>query len=153
MARLYSDDPDVPSYIDWQWLPTVKVGDESWRGYSLTLRSGQYELNLTPMEGDIGACALAAKDLDELWQGLERGRRGEEWRFEPSEPNFTLELRPEPFGLSLHCWVDAGNQTSDHHSWDGIGVRFFTTVAALEEFSRDLSNDLELVSRTSHSHA
>src|SRR4051812_34325055 len=110
MARLISDDPDVSSYIDWRWHGTQAVGTETWRGYALTLRTGRYEVSLAPKGSDTGICALGPKDLDDLWQGLERGRRGEEWRFEPAEPNFTFDLKPEPFGLSVHAWIDAGNQ-------------------------------------------
>lgn len=143
MARLISDDPDVPSYIDWRWLGAHSVGDETWRGYALTVRSGSYELSLTPHPDDVGLCALGPRDLEDLWLGFDRVRSGGEWRFEPAEPNFTLDLRPEPFGLSVHLWIDAGNQSSDHHTWDGVGVRFFTTVAALEEFHRELQTELK----------
>ena len=47
-------------------------------------------------------------------------------------------LERHEHGLRVAVWIDAGNQTSPHYTWDAAGVRFFTTEARLQAFLADL---------------
>lgn len=141
--RLSSDDPDVPTRCLIALGPVVKQ-DGVWLPYTLSLQSGERELVLADPEGEAveGRCWLGLSPRDELAllaEGLDdllSGRRTR-WAFEPQEPNFSLEFEAVPEGYVVHAWVDAGNQRTDHFTWDAMGIRFFTTAQAVERFMMD----------------
>lgn len=141
--RLSSDDPDVVTRCVLE-LGTPVDQDGLWLPYVLTLQSGEREIRLAdPVEGTVeGRCLLGLAPRDELallTEGLDdllAGRRTR-WAFEPQEPNFSLEFEAVPEGYVVHVWVDAGNQRSDHFTWDGVGIRFFTTAQAVQRFMMD----------------
>lgn len=145
MPRLASDDADIPSWIAIAFGEPVEA-DGTWLPFSLEIVSGPRTARLEDREGQIGRCwlGLAPKDeLDGLVAALDDLQSGQRHhlRFEPSEPNFSLEIERAPEGWVVVCWLDAGNQISDHFTWDALGVRFFTNSSNLAQFREALANE------------
>lgn len=141
MAVLESEETLVASALTLDLL----VPEPGWVGYRLLLVSGDRRLVLEdPPEGHVeGRCLLAVEPVDEV--ELLCGRittllsgDGRAARFEPSEPNFTLEITRETAGFAAWAWIDAGNQLRAHSTWDGFGLRFFTDAERLSRFVADL---------------
>ena len=40
-------------------------------------------------------------------------------------------------------WMDSGNVVSDHYTWDGFGLRFFTSEEKIISFVRELEEEKE----------
>ncbi len=141
MARLESEEQTVPSALELEFgTPFEEAG--TWRPYRLVLTSGGREVVLedTTVAGEpVGRCALGLAPRDEtalLIAGLREVAGGERkaFKFEPQEPNWSLEVSHTPEGWMVVCWVDAGNQIADHYTWDAIGIRFFTDTMRIGAF-------------------
>ncbi|MEB3299972.1 MAG: hypothetical protein VKO21_10875 [Candidatus Sericytochromatia bacterium] len=141
--RLASDDPDVTTQCVIEF--GSPVSDEgTWLPYVLALRAGERELSLSdPAGGRVeGRCWLGLSPRDELALLVEgvgdllAGKR-HRWAFEPQEPNFAIDFEAVSEGYVVHVWLDAGNQLTDHFTWDAVGIRFFTTAQVLERFLMD----------------
>lgn len=149
MALLASEDREVPSWIRLELLAPAST-PSGWVGYRLVLRSGDRELSLEDAPASsshLGRCLLSGTEVDEieqLCQAIERLLAQDSpagIQFEPSEPNFTLEIRQETLGFSVWLWVDAGNQAHAHSTWDALGIRFFTHTEALRAFVLQLREE------------
>lgn len=143
IVQLFSEDPSVRTGISLEFGHPV-VDDGKWVPYRLILESGDRRQVLEePDGGTIGRCALGLEPRNEVEiltrgvSGLLAGER-ERFTFEPQEPNWSLEIAKAPEGWTVVCWIDAGNQLTDHYTWDAIGVRYFTNQANLEAFHRAL---------------
>ncbi|MGE5706954.1 MAG: hypothetical protein ACM3YO_01370 [Bacteroidota bacterium] len=144
MATLQSEETTIPSSIRLSLGELVRDGGR-WISYSLLLESGGKTLLLEDEGEEIGRCLLALSPLDEverLLRGLGRFLEGgKEFSFEPSEPNFELLFRREELGFSAYCFIDSGNQHWDHATWDGLGLRMFTTKEHLQRFHAQLDEE------------
>lgn len=145
MATLQSEETTIPSSIRLSLGDLVRDGGR-WIAYSLVLESGGKTLLLEDQGGEIGRCLFALSPLDEverlvrgLGRFLESGEK--EFSFEPSEPNFELSVRREELGFSAVCFIDSGNQHWDHATWDGLGLRMFTTKEHLSGFLTQLKEE------------
>ena len=65
--------------------------------------------------------------------------------FEPTEPSFEFILERSFKGYSFTIWVDAGNVISDHFTWDGFGLRFFTSKEKIVTFVSELIMGKEML--------
>lgn len=143
MVQLFSEDPFIRTGISLEFGNPV-VDEGKWLPYRLVVESGDRRQVLEEPAGEaIGRCAFGLEPRDEMVileqgvSGLLKGKR-ERFTFEPQEPNFSLEIAKAPEGWTVVCWIDAGNQLTDHYTWDAIGVRYFTNQANLEAFHRAL---------------
>jgi hypothetical protein len=151
MARLVSEDQEVVSAIDLELgAPFEESG--TWLSYRLALRSGHRmavlqdddEGSAGPGAGvPVGRCALGQAPRDEVQklidglQALLDGKR-QSLKFEPQEPNWSLEIAAGPEGWTVVCWLDAGNQLTCHYTWDAMGIRFFTDSTRIRAFAEAL---------------
>ena len=143
-VRLVSDDRLVSSSLALEL--GAPISDEGvWLPYRLVISAGERSAALEDRPDACGRCWLGLAPADEvgrllgLLDDLLAGRRTVA-RFEPAEPNFSLEISPAPEGWTVVCLLDAGNQISDHFTWDALGVRFFTSTATLREFREALAD-------------
>jgi hypothetical protein len=146
VAYLESEEQAVPSGV------TLELGSHfeeagTWITYRLVLRSGQRQAVLEDAGARAtGRCGLCLEPRDEvaiLIAGsgdLLEGRR-KSFRFEPQEPNWSMEVSFAPAGWTVYCWVDAGNQSADHYTWDAMGIRFFTDTARIRAFLEALETE------------
>lgn len=132
MARLGSEEEAVSSEIGLILSAPIEASGRWWP-YRLELKSGHRRLALEPTatQGQFTSCVLCLEPIDELallCHGLRQILEGHKRRFafEPQEPNWGLEVAHVPEGLTVFCWLDAGNQLTDHYTWDALGIRFFT---------------------------
>lgn len=140
MALFLSEDLQVSSWIR---LELLKVVEESgqWLDYCLELGSRDHSLILSEHEGAVGRASFSlapVNELDRFIALLQSALAGNTVTFEPQEPNFELTIRPERLGYSAMCFVDNGNSRYHHYTWDGFGLRFFTTRSNLERFLNEL---------------
>jgi len=145
VARLESEDQAVPSALELTFGASFEE-DGVWRPYRLVLTSGGREEVLEDADVEtrpIGRCALGLAPRDEialLAAGLREVLGGERkcLKFEPQEPNWSLDVAASPGGWTVVCWIDAGNQIADHYTWDALGIRFFTDSARILAFAEAL---------------
>ena len=95
--------------------------------------AGDYVLALTPVNE-------IEKIINELNNFLSSEDR-KLYSFEPLEPSFELIIERSHKGFSVTVWVDGGNVISDHSTWDGLGLRFFTSDEKIKSFIKDLGDE------------
>ena len=151
MAQLLSEDKQVTTSFNLILLKD-KIQDKisiSWIPYKLVLKSADKELTYEKKEKTSGAgdYVLALKPINEI-ENLIKGVKGfleskntNMFSFEVIEPSFELVLERSHRGFSVVCWLDAGNVVSDHYSWDGFGIRFFTSEKEIRAFINELGNE------------
>ena len=148
MAHLASDEQAIGSGITLELGEPFEEGG-SWVPYRLILKSGHRSAVLEDArsgEPPVGRCALGLAPRDELallatgLRDVLSGRR-KSYKFEPQEPNWVLEVSRAQEGWTATCWLDAGNQISDHYTWDALGIRFFTDTARLQGFLDGLETE------------
>ncbi len=153
MAKLVSDDEEIKSSLE---LILLKENIEdkvaiSWIPYKIILNSGEKELTYEPGSKNKGAgdYVLALKPVNEVEniihgiKNLLKDKESKMFSFEPNETSFELIVERSHRGYSITCWVDAGNVISNHYTWDGFGLRFFTTEENLLSFIEELSKEKE----------
>ncbi len=153
MAKLISEDEEIKSSLEIIFFKD-KIQDKvsiSWIPYKLFLISGEKKLTYELEQKDKGAgdYVLALKPINEiemLITGISNFLKNKEskmYSFEPNETSFELILEKSHKGYSLTCWADAGNVISNHYTWDGFGIRFFTTEENINSFVSELSKEKE----------
>lgn len=144
MAIVESEDREVRSSLTMTLLEWERIGDDDWRHYELSVVSGTRGWILADAAVQEGVCALSPVDRQRLLEGLRRfvAKQRDLFRFTPDEPNFDLELARDRHGLTLTCWIDAGNQYYHHHTWDALGVRFLTSEESVIAFYQALEPHL-----------
>ncbi|HEY9765579.1 MAG TPA: hypothetical protein V6C82_04415 [Chroococcales cyanobacterium] len=149
MATLKSEEKQIPSFIRFDLTGEVRE-EGRWLSYRLTISSGGKELLLEDQADEVGRCWLSLEPFDEvkrLIEGLEAFLRGgKTFSFEPQEPNFEILLSREELGFSVYCFIDSGNALHDHATWDGLGLRMFSSKEHLEAFLAELKAETRIFS-------
>lgn len=151
MAKLLSEDDQVKTTFELVLLKD-KVENRpgiSWIPYKIILESSEKKLIYEKENNNQGAgdYVLALEPINEIEniingiQGLLNSKTKNMFSFEPVEPSFELIVEKVQNGFSVTCWIDTGNVVSDHYSWDGFGVRFFTTGKKIKMFMEELENE------------
>jgi len=151
MAILHSEDKSIKSRFE------IKISKDeiknkpsfSWALYELILKSGEKEIiyKKDPQDNGAGDYVLSLMPVNEvsnLSKAIKQFLENKEsnlYSFEPLEPSFELIFERSHKGYSFTCWVDAGNVISDHYTWDGFGVRFFTTDENILSFADQLEKE------------
>ena len=151
MAILLSEDSEVKSSLELVFLKN-KLQDKktvSWTPYKIVLKSAKQELVYETEANNKGAgdYVLSIKPINEI-ENLVAGIKSflenvnkEMFSFEGLEPSFEFILERSHKGFAVYCWVDAGNVISDHYTWDGFGIRFFTTEKNIKSFVNELGKE------------
>ena len=153
MAKLISEDEEIKSDLELFFLKD-KIKNKpsiSWIPYKIILTSGEkkliYELGLKNKgAGDYVLAIKPINEIENLIDGIKKFLSSKEstiFSFEPNEPSFELIFERSHTGYSATCWLDAGNVISNHYSWDGFGVRFFTSEKNILSFVEELSREKE----------
>ena len=153
MAKLVSEDEEIKSSLELIFLKD-KIQNKvaiSWIPYKIIFQSGEKELTykLDLKNNGAGDYVLALKPINEienLINGIKSYLEDKEAKiflFEPNEPSFELIIEKSHKGYSVTCWADAGNVISNHYSWDGFGLRFFTTEKNIISFVEELNKERE----------
>ena len=153
MAKLISEDEEIKSSLELIFLKD-KIENKvaiSWIPYKIVLVSGEKKLTyeLDQKNKGAGDYVLALKPINEienLINGIKNFLKNKEskmFSFEPNETSFELIIERSHKGYSATCWADAGNVISDHYTWDGFGVRFFTTEEKINSFVEQLNKEKE----------
>ncbi len=153
MAKLISEDEEIKSSLELIFLKDEiknKVAI-SWIPYKIVLQSGEKKIiyELEPKNKGAGDYVLALRPINEienLIEGIKNYLKSKEsklFSFEPNEPSFELVIEKSHKGYSVICWADAGNVISSHYTWDGFGLRFFTTEKKILSFVEELSKEKE----------
>lgn len=155
MAILTSEDETIKSFVEIKLLhDSLKNKSEfSWIPYSLKLLSADVNLQYeSPAKnkgaGDYVFALKPINELEELLKGLKNFLLNPELKnyfFEPVEPSFEITFERSYRGFSVYFWIDAGNVISDHYSWDGFGLRFFTSEEKIKSFTKELSKEMEML--------
>ena len=148
MARLASEDEQIKTSFELVLLKEKfeSKHDISWISYRLILQSANKKLVYEKEKDDTGAgdYVLALTPVNEIKKmslEIEKFLSSEDkeiYSFEPLEPSFELIIERSHKGFSVTVWVDGGNVISDHSTWDGLGVRFFTTEEKIKQFLEEL---------------
>ena len=155
MAKLISEDEEIKSSLELILLKD-KIENKiaiSWIPYKIILQSGDKKITyeLDSKNKGAGDYVLALKPINEienLINGIKdflKDKEGKMFSFEPNETSFELIIEKSHKGYSVICWVDAGNVISDHYTWDGFGLRFFTTEKNINSFVQELSKEKEML--------
>ncbi|MBI1858718.1 MAG: hypothetical protein HYR97_06380 [Candidatus Melainabacteria bacterium] len=151
MAILFSEDEIVKSSFEIVLLDTnIKIQERnSWVPYKLILKSADKKLEYTKSQTGTGDFVFALSPKDEILEltnsmsELLSVTSKTKYSFEPLEPSFELEIEKSHKGYSIYIWVDAGNVVSDHYTWDGLGIRFFTTEEKIQCFIEELKREVK----------
>ena len=151
MARLISEDEHVKSSFEIVLLKNQieKKPSISWIPYRIILMSSDKSLVYEKKNNKEGAgdYVLALEPINEvknIISGIDKflkDKNSSMFSFEPMEPSFELILEKSHQGYSVTCWIDAGNVDSMHYSWDGFGLRFFTTEEKIKLFIDELDRE------------
>ena len=151
MAILHSEDKSLKSRFEIKILrEQIKNKPEiSWIPYELFLVSGEKEMIYKKNPDDNGAgdyvLALAPSNeilsISEALKNFLKNPESNSYSFEPLEPSFEIIFERSHKGFSFTCWVDSGNVITDHYTWDGFGIRFFTTEENLSNFISQLEKE------------
>ena len=151
MAILLSEDNEVKSSLELIFLKN-KLQDKktiSWIPYKLILKSAKKELTFETEANNKGAgdYVLSLKPINEignLTTGIKsflENTNKEIFLFEGLEPSFEFTLEHSHKGYTTYCWIDAGNVISNHCTWDGFGIRFFTSKEKITRFVNELEKE------------
>lgn len=153
MARLTSEDEQIKSGVELLLLKEKQyIKDaETWIPYNLSIESGSKNIvyrkeNDNYANGDFVFSLTPVNEIQKLIDGIScflDQEKSNNYFFEPFEPSFEIMIEKSFKGYSVVCWVDAGNVISDHCTWDGIGVRFFTTKEKIQVFINELRDEMQ----------
>ncbi len=129
---------------------------DNWLNYKLEFHVGTriYEFSSKQRQvesyvgtkGEVGKFAFALSPRNEfevLLQSLRSfidNNSQKNFRFEPSDPSFELEIARVADQFKVYVWVDAGNSTQLAYTWDALGIRLMTTKEHLLSFVAELEN-------------
>ena len=153
MAKLVSDDEEIKSSLE-IFLLKNNIENKpaiSWIPYKIILNSGEKNLTyeLDSKNKGAGDYVFALKPINEIENligginNLLKDKENKMFSFEPNETSFELIIERSHKGYSVTCWADAGNVISNHYSWDGFGLRFFTTEENIISFVKELNKEKE----------
>lgn len=148
MAKIISEDDKILSSFE-LILSSEQIENRdfiSWVPYKIVLLSAEKKLVYEKKDNNSGAgdYVFALKPVNEIKDmisGIENflvDLNKQIFSFEPIEPSFEIVIERSHKGYSFNCWLDAGNVISDHYSWDGFGLRFFTTEEKIRLFLKEL---------------
>ena len=153
MATLLSEDENIKSSFQLVFEKDQIENKHtiSWVPYKIVLHSGEKELIYKKEKNNTGAgdYVLALKpinEIDNLIEGIKNfisSKTSTIFSFEAVEPSFELILERAHRGYSATCWLDSGNVISDHYTWDGFGIRFFTSENNINLFVSELIREKE----------
>ena len=152
MAKLISEDNQIQSTLELILLKDQikNKSDISWIPYKIVLQSAEnklhYEKSTNQGSGDYVFALKPVNELDNLINGIKsylENKTKNIFSFEPLEPSFELIMEKSQAGFSVTCWIDAGNVISDHYTWDGLGLRFFTSEEKILSFVEELRKEKE----------
>ena len=153
MAKLTSEDENITSSIEIFFLAEQikQKPSNTWIPYKLILKSGIKEITYQKKDSSKGSgdYVLAVKPINEIENlicginNLIKDSEVKTFLFEPAEPTFELIIEKSHKGYSVNFWVDAGNVISDHYTWDGFGIRFFTNKEKLLSFTEELKKEMQ----------
>lgn len=153
MPILHSEDKSLKSRLEIKILKDqIKNKPEiSWIPYELFLVSGEKSITYKKNPEDNGAgdyvfALVPANEILNISKGIKNFLSDANlnmYSFEPLEPSFEIIIEKSHKGFSFTCWVDAGNVITDHYTWDGFGVRFFTTEENILKFAEGLEKEAE----------
>jgi hypothetical protein len=152
-----NNDPNSQVRFEFNLLDTVSIDKTSWLNYEIIFHIGQETYKFSSKDrkaitalgtiGEIGKFALSIAPYNELeafTKGVQSFLESElqNYRFEPADPSFELILERtiDANEIKVYCWIDAGNTQQLVYTWDGLGVRFVTSRASIEDFIRLLAN-------------
>ena len=153
MAKLISEDEQVRTSFE-----LILIKDQvknkpgiSWIPYKLIIESGYKKLTYEKEDNNKGAgdyvfALEPVNEIENLISSIKSFLENQNknlFSFEPLEPSFELILERSHKGYSVISWVDAGNVISDHYTWDGFGLRFFTAEKNINSFVQELSREKE----------
>ena len=151
MAKLISEDEQVRTSFELILIKNQVKNKPgvSWISYKLIIESGYKKLTYENEDNNKGAgdyvfALEPVNEIENLINSIKSFLENQNknlFSFEPLEPSFELILERSHKGYSVISWVDAGNVISDHYSWDGFGVRFFTTKEKINLFIDELKNE------------
>ncbi len=151
MAKLISEDEQVKSSFELILLKEKieKRPGISWLPYKIVIKSSEKELvyekeNNNKGAGDYVLSLEPVNEIKNLMNGINSFLENQNknlFSFEPLEPSFELVLERSHKGYSVCCWIDTGNVISDHYTWDGFGIRFFTTEKNIKLFVNELEKE------------
>lgn len=156
MARLSSEDEQIKTSFDLIILKDKikKKPAISWVPYELILQSHDKKLIYKKDNvgtGDYVFAVTPINEIENLSIGIKNFLKNQNknlFSFEPMEPSFELILERSHKGYSATLWVDAGNVVSDHYTWDGFGLRFFTSKKNINSFTNELVEEAkDLISK------
>lgn len=159
MVKLISEDEKIKSSFEIIFLrdKIEHRSNISWIPYKIILESSDKKLvyekeNNNQGAGDYVFALEPINEIESLINGIKTFLSRDIPRnvstqnmfsFEPIEPSFELIMERSHKGYSVTCWMDAGNVDSDHYSWDGFGVRFFTSKEKITDFISELNKEKE----------
>ena len=153
MATLLSEDDEVKTSIDLILLKEKLENKPgiSWISYKILLKSGDKSLLFEKLENNKGAgdyvlALTPVNEIEKLILGINtflKSTNSKTFSFEPLEPSFELNIERSHEGYSINFWIDSGNVDSMHYTWDGFGIRLFTTEKKISKFVNDLQKEIE----------
>ena len=153
MARLCSEDEQIKSSIELLLLKEKKQikNQDIWVPYNLIIESGNKKVIYKKEDdnynnGDFVFSLVPSNEIEKLVNEISNfliQEEGSSYSFEPLEPSFELEVEKSHKGYSVYIWVDAGNVASEHYTWDGLGIRFFTTEEKIHCFIEELKREVK----------
>ena len=150
MAKLISEDENVKTSFEIILLEDKfeKRPRISWVPYKIILESSDKKLvyereNNNQGAGDYVLSLEPINEIKNIIRGIKvflESKNQNIFSFEPIEPSFELIIEKSFKGFTATIWIDAGNVDSDHYSWDGFGLRFFTNEDKIKMFIDELEN-------------
>ncbi len=158
MPILHSEDKSLKSRFEIKILKDEVKNKPgiSWVQYELLLISGEKSICYKKNPEDNGAgdyvfSLVPANEILKISEGLKtflEDKTNTLYSFEPLEPSFEIIFERSHAGYSFTCWVDAGNVITDHYTWDGFGIRFFTSEENILNFANSLKSETEELNLT-----
>lgn len=155
MPKLISEDQNIISSLEFKFLKDqIQYRPEfCWIPYEINLVSANKMISYSSDHKDLGDYVLSLKPVNEvelLINGINDFLNDENkkmFSYEGLEPSFEIVFEKSHAGISSTIWVDAGNVISDHYSWDGFGLRFFTSKEKINIFVTELKNEMQEISQ------
>ncbi len=132
---------------------------QRWLDYSLTLMVNGRKRNFANSDELLvyGKFSFNLSERDELAAFKEQLKHfledtsKRELFFEPADPSFELRIERTKHSAAsnqllalteeefkVYIWIDAGNSTRLHYSWDAEGLRFLATKTQILQFHKSL---------------
>ncbi len=137
--------PEIIDNQEWLEKRPLKIelnlsGDttnQEWIGYELKLFNGASVIT------EIGG-TLHDKDIETFLAALTKEHEKEDY-FEPVEPDFFVNLKPNGDQVEIFWCIDEGMRRKEGYSTSGIGVRVVVDTAQINHFAQSLRNERDAV--------